>query len=86
VPARPPGADPRRHRLVPSECTARALQLVTQRRGQILGYEGKAGWGGWDEIRANIPQGDMHDLIVSLRSLSQGTASSTGPTTTSRRS
>jgi len=58
---------------VPSECTARALQLVTQRRGQILGYEGKAGWAGWDEIRANIPQGDMHDLIVSLRSLSQGT-------------
>jgi elongation factor G len=41
---------------VPSECTSRALQLVTQRRGQILGYEGKAGWGGWDEIRANIPR------------------------------
>ncbi len=58
---------------VPADYTSKALQLVTQRRGQILGYEGKAGWPGWDEIRAQIPQGEMHDLIVSLRSLSQGT-------------
>lgn len=58
---------------VPAEATARALQLVTQRRGQILGHDGKEGWAGWDEIRAHIPQGEMHDLIVSLRSLSQGT-------------
>jgi elongation factor G len=58
---------------VPADYTSRALQLVTQRRGQILGYEAKAGWPGWDGIRASIPQGEMHDLIVSLRSLSQGT-------------
>lgn len=58
---------------VPADYTAKALQLVTQRRGQILGYEAKAGWPGWDGIRASIPQGEMHDLIVSLRSLSQGT-------------
>ena len=58
---------------VPSEYTSKALQLITQRRGQILGYEAKAGWGGWDEVRTHIPQGEIHDLIVSLRSLSQGT-------------
>ncbi len=58
---------------VPADYTSRALQLVTQRRGQILGYEGKEGWPGWDATRAQIPQGEMHDLIVSLRSLSQGT-------------
>ena len=58
---------------VPSEYTSKALQLISQRRGQILGYEAKAGWGGWDEVRTHIPQGEMHDLIVSLRSLSQGT-------------
>lgn len=58
---------------VPSDYTSKALQLVTQRRGQILGYEAKEGWPGWDAIRAHIPQGEMHDLIVSLRSLSQGT-------------
>ncbi|MCS6780747.1 MAG: elongation factor G [Geminicoccaceae bacterium] len=58
---------------VPSDYTSKALQLVTQRRGQILGYEAKEGWPGWDAIKAHIPQGEMHDLIVSLRSLSQGT-------------
>jgi elongation factor G len=58
---------------VPSEYTSRTLQLVSQKRGQILGYDSKPDWPGWDEIRAQIPQGEMHDLIVSLRSLSQGT-------------
>jgi len=58
---------------VPGDYTSRALQLITQKRGQILGYEAKDGWKGWDEIRAHIPQGEMHDLIVQLRSLSQGT-------------
>ncbi len=27
----------------------------------------------WDEIKANLPQNETHDLIVSLRSMSQGT-------------
>ena len=58
---------------VPSEYTSKALTLITQRRGQILGYEGKPGWTGWDEVKTHIPQGEIHDLIVSLRSLSQGT-------------
>ncbi len=58
---------------VPSEYTSRTLQLVTQKRGQVLGYDAKEGWPGWDEIKAHIPQGEMHDFIVSLRSLSQGT-------------
>jgi elongation factor G len=58
---------------VPSDYTSKALQLVSGKRGQILGYESKAGWNGWDEINAQIPQGEMHDLIVTLRSLSQGT-------------
>ena len=58
---------------VPSEYTSRTLQLVSQKRGQILGYEGKAGWTGWDEVKTHMPQGEIHDLIVNLRSLSQGT-------------
>ena len=58
---------------VPSDYTAKALQLVSGKRGQILGYEAKLGWNGWDEVSAQIPQGEMHDLIVTLRSLSQGT-------------
>ena len=35
----------------PSDYTSKALQLITQKRGQILGYEGKPGWRGWDGIR-----------------------------------
>ena len=46
---------------------------MTTKRGQILGYEAKPGWTGWDEIKAHIPQGEIYDLIVNLRSLSQGT-------------
>lgn len=58
---------------IPTEATAKALQLVSQKRGQILGYEAKIGWPGWDEIKAHLPQNETHDLIVSLRSMSQGT-------------
>jgi elongation factor G len=59
---------------VPSDYTSRALALVSQKRGQILGYDAKNGWSGWDQIAAQIPQAEIHDLIVSLRSLSQGVA------------
>ena len=59
---------------MPSEVTSKALQLVTQKRGQILGYDAKDGWTGWDHISAHIPQAEMHDLIVNLRSVSQGVA------------
>ena len=59
---------------VPTDYTSRALQLVSQKRGQILGYDAKADWSGWDRISASIPQAEIHDLIVSLRSLSQGVA------------
>jgi elongation factor G len=58
---------------IPTDSTAKALQLVSQKRGQILGYEAKLGWPGWDEIKAHLPQNETHDLIVSLRSMSQGT-------------
>jgi len=59
---------------VPSDYTSRVLQLITQKRGQIMGYDTKSDWSGWDQISAQIPQAEIHDLIVSLRSLSQGTA------------
>jgi elongation factor G len=58
---------------VPTDYTAKALQLVTGKRGQILAYEAKADWPGWDQIRANIPQGEIHDMILTLRSLTLGT-------------
>ena len=57
----------------PTDYTSKILQLISQKRGQILGYEGKIGWTGWDEVKAHMPQGEIHDLVVGLRSLTQGT-------------
>ena len=57
---------------VPNEFTSRALQLITGRRGQILGYENIANWKGWDCISGYLPQAEMHDFIIELRSLTLG--------------
>lgn len=56
----------------PSEYTSKVLQLVSGRRGQILGYEGRADWKGWDCVTAYLPQAEMHNFIVELRSLTMG--------------
>ncbi len=56
----------------PSEYTSKVLQLVTGKRGQILGYEGVEDWKGWDRVSAYLPQAEMHDFIVELRSLTMG--------------
>lgn len=57
---------------VPSDCTAGVLRLVSGRRGQILGYDRKTNWNDWDEVTAYLPQAEMQDLIVELRSLTLG--------------
>ncbi len=57
---------------VPSDFTSKVQRLVSGRRGQILGYDSRPGWQGWDEVKAYLPQAEMHDLIVELRSLSLG--------------
>jgi elongation factor G len=57
---------------VPSEFTSRALQLVSSHRGQILGYEGRSDWKGWDQISVLLPQAEMQNFIVELRSLTLG--------------
>jgi len=59
----------------PTEFTSRVQRLISGRRGQILGFEPKAGWKSWDEVSAHIPESETVDLINELRSLSQGTAS-----------
>ena len=57
---------------VPNEHTSKLQRVVSGRRGQILGFETKADWEGWDHLQAMLPQAELHDLIVELRSLSQG--------------
>lgn len=56
----------------PKEYTSKVLQLITGRRGQILGYEGRSDWPGWDCVSGYLPQAEMHDFIVELRSLTLG--------------
>ena len=58
---------------VPSEHTSKVTNVVIGRRGQILGFAAKEDWPGWDTVEAQLPQAEMHDLIIELRSLSQGT-------------
>ena len=57
---------------VPSEFTSKAQRIISSRRGQILGYTAKDGWKGWDTVSAYLPQAEMGDLIVELRSLTMG--------------
>ncbi|HEY6433922.1 MAG TPA: elongation factor G [Acetobacteraceae bacterium] len=57
---------------VPNDFTARAQRLLTGRRGQILGYTEKDGWSGWDDVEALVPEAELHDLIIELRSQTQG--------------
>ena len=57
---------------VPSDALARASALVSARRGQILGFEARQGWAGWEALRALIPEAEIGDLIVELRSATSG--------------
>jgi elongation factor G len=57
---------------IPSDYTSKALRLISGRRGQVLGYDAKQDWHGWDKVLAYLPQAEMHDLIVELRSLTMG--------------
>ncbi len=57
---------------VPADYTSKAQRIISGRRGQILGYDAKPGWSGWDTVAAYLPQAEMGDLIVELRSLTMG--------------
>jgi elongation factor G len=57
---------------VPSDATSSVNSVISTRRGRILGFDAREGWPGWDTVEAEIPQAELHDLIVELRSLTQG--------------
>ncbi|MGO8739684.1 elongation factor G [Rhodoblastus sp.] len=61
----------------PSEALSRITAIVSGRRGQILGYDGRPGWEGWDVLNALIPEAEMDGLIVELRSATAGVGSFT---------
>ena len=56
----------------PSESTPRLQRLISGRRGQLLGYDTRPDWAGWDEVSALIPEAEIADMIVEIRSVTQG--------------
>ena len=57
---------------VPSEATPKVNGIVSQRRGQLLGFDARPGWNGWDVVEAMIPESEIRDLIIELRSATAG--------------
>jgi len=57
---------------VPSEATARINSIVSSRRGQILGFDARPGWPGWDLVEVHLPESEIQNLIVELRSATAG--------------
>jgi elongation factor G len=56
----------------PSEAAAKINALMSGRRGQILGFDTREGWDGWDVVRAKMPEVEIGDLIVEIRSATAG--------------
>lgn len=61
----------------PNDATARVNAIVSQRRGQLLGFDARPNWPGWDEVQALMPEAEIGDLIIELRSATAGVASYT---------
>ena len=56
----------------PNDATAKINALMSSRRGQILGFDTREGWDGWDVVRAKMPEAEVGDLIVEIRSATAG--------------
>ncbi len=56
----------------PQASTSKVTQAISARRGQILGFQPREGWSGWDEIEVCLPRSERQDLIAELRGLTQG--------------
>lgn len=56
----------------PSDATPRINAIISARRGQLLGFDTREGWTGWDVVRALMPESEISDLIVEVRSATAG--------------
>jgi elongation factor G len=61
----------------PTEATAKMNAILSGRRGQILGFDTREGWEGWDVVRAKMPESEIGDLIIEVRSATAGVGSFT---------
>ena len=61
----------------PNEATAKINAILSGRRGQILSFDTREGWPGWDAVRAMMPESEIGDLIIEVRSATAGVGSFT---------
>jgi elongation factor G len=59
----------------PTDATAKINAILSGRRGQILGFDTRDGWDGWDMVRAKMPESEIGDLIIEVRSATAGVGS-----------
>ncbi len=58
--------------VTPSQHLSAVLSQITRRRGQILGYSARENEPGWDEVTAFVPQAELWDYIIELRTITSG--------------
>jgi elongation factor G len=56
----------------PTDATAKINAILSGRRGQILGFDTREGWSGWDSVKAMMPESEIGDLIIEVRSATAG--------------
>jgi elongation factor G len=56
----------------PTDATAKINAILSGRRGQILGFDTRDGWTGWDSVKAMMPETEIGDLIIEVRSATAG--------------
>jgi elongation factor G len=61
----------------PNDATAKINAIISGRRGQLLGFDTREDWTGWDVVRALMPESEIGDLIVEVRSATAGVGSFT---------
>ncbi|MFI4961378.1 MAG: elongation factor G, partial [Hyphomicrobiales bacterium] len=59
----------------PSDATAKMNAILAGRRGQILGFDTREGWPGWDTVRAQMAEAEFGVIIIEVRSDTAGVGS-----------
>jgi elongation factor G len=59
----------------PNDATAKMNAILSSRRGQILGFDARDGWPGWDVVKAQMAEAEIGDLIIEVRSATAGVGS-----------
>lgn len=56
----------------PADATAKINAILSSRRGQILGFDARENWPGWDKVSALVPESELEGFAVEIRSATAG--------------